>query len=65
MTSWERVTGPAIRCGRCGRHLTTGDPVFVYRFDRGTRDPLRLYRCDPCAGEAPPTVASREPGEDG
>lgn len=66
MTYWARVTGPAVRCGRCGRPLTTGDPVFVYCFDRGgTRDPLRLFRCDPCGGAAPPQLARREPGDDG
>lgn len=55
MTAWERVRDSAV-CGNCGRRLTAGDPVFVFTFVRGSLRPLRLLRCDPCAGSAPPNL---------
>jgi hypothetical protein len=50
-------------CGRCGRQLATGDPIFVFTINRGDRrSGLRRIRCDQCEGPAPPDLAPWVPG---
>jgi hypothetical protein len=57
-TGWERVSVRARMCGKCGRELVLGDPIFVYSLPRPNRPPTRLIRCDSllCAGPAPPDL---------
>jgi hypothetical protein len=53
---WERVRLPQ-RCGLCGELLRPGEAVAIYDGTVGMRRrPLRLLRCGPCEGGAPPDL---------
>jgi hypothetical protein len=59
----------ARMCGKCGRELVLGDPIFVYSLPRrgNNRPPVRLIRCDSllCAGPAPPDLPAIVKGQVG
>lgn len=54
---WERVP-LATLCGRCGRQLAKGEAVLVISIEQshGITRPIRLNRCETCAGPAPPDL---------
>lgn len=50
MLTWDRVKYPR-RCGRCGRLLEIGAPLFVIQIGR-----LEKVRGECCEGQAPPEL---------
>ena len=55
MREWRRVIVPTL-CGGCNRTLAKGDPVEVREFAYLGGRPTRRFRCDRCAGPAPPDL---------
>lgn len=52
MTEWTRSPRQRL-CGSCGSHIREGAPMLVLSRDG---QPWRLYRCEGCAGAAPPEL---------
>ena len=55
MSAWQRAAGDD-RCGGCGVEIVKGASVLVLQPREMRR---RLYRCERCAGPAPPNLPDR------